>query len=126
MGEEPASTRCSSAIEEAHGFPPKDPALADAGAAFVLESKGLFGFATHPHHCRWTGFAMILTKVPAKNPFCRDLVACWLPSHDGHRRADDTNAAVCFKGDGMDRGAGVINGGGCRDVLCLFSHVQGS
>ncbi|XP_008776770.1 probable GABA transporter 2 [Phoenix dactylifera] len=45
MGEGPPSAHVSSAIEEAQGFPPKNPALADAGAAFVLESKGTWWHA---------------------------------------------------------------------------------
>lgn len=45
MGELPRATHLSLAIEEAHGFPPKDTAVADAGAAFVLESKGTWWHA---------------------------------------------------------------------------------
>nr|XP_018678279.1 PREDICTED: probable GABA transporter 2 isoform X3 [Musa acuminata subsp. malaccensis] len=90
-----ASPRSSSASSSSMGEASPVPPPPDAGAAFVLESKG------------------------------GELVARGVPSHDGDRRPHNPDAAVRIPRAGLGGGAGGADGRGRRHLLRLHPHVQG-
>lgn len=127
--------------------PPPPVAGTDAGAVFVLESKGGL-FATH--HCNniettklkkfkfffcfffleiifaSTYFPSMLKMVHVGRVVeCRELVARGVPLDDGHCRADDLDASVRVPWHGMGPRPRLLDGVGRRHLLLLLPHVQG-
>lgn len=96
----------------------------DAGAVFVLESKG----STSPPPPRFPFFDFKLIK----NLTCvcvgliRAVVARRVPSDYGDSGADDPDAAVRFPRAGMAGRVPLLDRHGSRDVLLLLPHVEGS
>lgn len=88
----------------------------DAGAAFVLQSKGA---KTGPPFLSFFCFSLYSYIY-----ICRRMVACGFPFDDGDRGTHHSDVALCFQRVGMGIGVLVLNGDGCRHLLLLLPHVQ--
>lgn len=105
----------------------------DAGAVFVLESKGdnwsllhiiyvyLFSLFNAFLSCRLLNLKIYLWMVMK-----REMVARRVSSDDGDSGPDDTDAAVRIQGIGMGFGVLLFDGYGSGDLLLLLSHVEGA